>query len=378
MLACHGVSTAGAERTLVSLARAAAGRGDRVTFVVPRSGPVLDLLRAEVPTATVVRCRAQWWMGVDHHGLGGLLRLVQAAVHVLPWLALLRRGRPDRLVVGAGVTPAPLAAAHLLRIPVVSVLGESILTNPTLRSVLPKPVLVRLLRRWSDVTVGVSDFAAAQYGGTDLVEAPDVLPVGATPPAQPDAAPGVPAPGPRSLRVVMLGTLSSEKGQLDAVRALGRLPAGCQGVTLDLFGDARPDDLAELERLVGRLDLAGRVRHHGTSGRPEQVLRDADVSLVCSRNEAYGRVTAESLLAGTPVVGYALGATVEILGPGGGLLVEPSPAGVADALASLVGDPDRLTALREQARARSTDRSGFGRAEETFDRIHDLLARRTA
>ena len=266
VFACHGATSAGAERTLVSLARAAADRGDEVTFVVPRDGPVVALVEAEVPTAEVVRCPTQWWMGIDHTGIMGLLRLVQGLLHVVGWVALLRRVRPDRVVVGASVAPAPLAAARLLRVPVATILGESIRTNPTLRSVLPKTLIVRCLHRWSDVTLGVSQFAAAQYGGTDLVEAPDVVVPEST--TRPHALPRPQRPGQLLSRVVMLGTLSTEKGQLDAVRAIGLLPARCSSVRLDLFGDAGPDDLLELDRLVGALGLRGRVQRHREQRQP--------------------------------------------------------------------------------------------------------------
>lgn len=370
VFACHSALTAGAERSIAALVGAAVGRGHRATVVLPRSGPIEVVLRRTAPGAGIVYCRAQWWMGIDHRGVPGMLRLVQASVHTVGWLRLIRRLRPDLVIVGSTVAPAPMFASRLAMCRSAILVSESIRTNPTLSSVLPKNLIVAFIRRWATISIAVSEYVAAQFGSVVAIEPPDV---------SDQARPGFDAvdDGPPfridGLRTVMLGTLSEEKGQEEAVRAIGLLPELPQ-VTLDLYGDADGRSLERLRSLVNELGLDSRVRHRGTTDDPIRVLRSADVSIVCSRNEAYGRVTAESLMAGTPVIAYDLGGTSEILRSGGGVLVPPRPEEVAGALARFATDGSSYARAKEEAVEASRDRSRFGDASRTLTAIESLLA----
>lgn len=66
---------------------------------------------------------------------------------------------------------------------------------------------------------------------------------------------------------------------------------------------------------------------------------------MCSRAEAFGKVTLESLLSGVPVVGYATGGTTELASLGGVVLTEPSPASLADSIARIANDGDALSEI---------------------------------
>ncbi|MEQ3549049.1 glycosyltransferase [Pseudonocardia nematodicida] len=365
LFVAHSSTTAGAERTLIAMASAAARGGDRVTVSIPRHGPIERLIHDRAPQARVIVQRCQWWMGVRHRSIAGALRTAQSLAQVVPWLRLLRRTRPDAVVIGSTVTPAPLLAAALARIPRSIILGESIRTNPTLRSLIPKALIVRALDAWVDVGVAVSEYAASQYRRPTLIEYPPV--------EIPEAVSEVRQEPPHVLVAVLLGTLSEEKGQFDLVEAARLLVAGDTPVRIELYGDARPDDLARLDDMIREADVSSVLRHRGSSGNPLGVLAGADVSLVCSGNEAYGRVTIESILVGTPVVGYDLGGTREILRDGGGVLVEPAPAAVAEVLERLARDPAALGVLRSAATERARHRTGVGDADGQWSRLRDAL-----
>lgn len=369
LLVAHSSTTAGAERTLVALAAAAARAGERVTISVPRRGPIDRLIAVEAPDATVRVQRCQWWMGREHHGVGGVLRTAQALAQTVPWVRLLRRERPDLVVVGSTVVPAPLLAARLLGIPRVVILGESIRSNPTLDSIVPKAVIVRALSAWSNVSVAVSEYVSAQYHRPTMIEYPPVALPGRT------LRKDDPTAGDRSGMVaVALGTLSAEKGQTDLVETARLLYGRANPVRIDLYGDARPADLHDLRQRIAATGVSSVLRHCGPTDDPLGVLAAADVSLVCSRNEAYGRVTLESVLVGTPVIGYDLGGTREILRAGGGTLVEPTPSAVAAVLQKLADDMTALAALRSAAADRARSGDGVGDADGQWRRIRDAAA----
>lgn len=363
----HSSLAVGVERSMTALVRAAVARGSRVTVVIPGPGPIEELLAPVAASITIVHRTPQWWMGSDHHGPAATLKLVQALAQSVSWARFLRGLRPTMLLVMSSVCPAPLAGGWLAGLPTVAFLSESVRSNPTLRSVIPKNWIVALVHRWARLTVAVSGYAVAQWGRADLVEFPEVdaPAAGSQVAAEREGGPG--------LRLVMLGTLSTEKGQADAVQAVAALAARGIPASLDLYGDASSDALAGLVELTERLGVSHRVRHRGRTSDPGGVLAGADLSLICSRNETYGRVTAESILAGTPVVGYDRAGTGEILAGGGGVLVEPTSASLINALATLASDPARIAALRDETRARSRSREGLGNAAHTLSAIESAL-----
>jgi len=73
---------------------------------------------------------------------------------------------------------------------------------------------------------------------------------------------------------------------------------------------------------------------------------------MCSRAEAFGRVTIEAMLMGKPIVAAAGGATPEIIEHGrSGLLYEPgNPEAAAEAVRSLLLDRETAAQLARYAR----------------------------
>lgn len=59
--------------------------------------------------------------------------------------------------------------------------------------------------------------------------------------------------------------------------------------------------------------MAGFISFHDRSNRLEEWYRKSDIVVVCSRAEAFGRVTVEAQLSGCIVVGAECGATVELI-----------------------------------------------------------------
>jgi glycosyltransferase involved in cell wall biosynthesis len=88
----------------------------------------------------------------------------------------------------------------------------------------------------------------------------------------------------------------------------------------------------------------------------------ADVVVNPARvSEAFGRVGAEALVAGRPVVASRVGAIPEVIRDGvDGLLVEPGdPGALTAAVTELMEDPARAAQLVESGRRRVLERFGY-------------------
>lgn len=114
-------------------------------------------------------------------------------------------------------------------------------------------------------------------------------------------------------RCVIVGTLIEGKGQEDAVLAFVHLKNLGINAELIIVGEGESVYRCRLEELVRSNGLEGRVMFAGKLGSAIQAIRSSDAVLVCSRREAFGRVTIEGMLAGKPVVGSRAGATQELI-----------------------------------------------------------------
>lgn len=171
--------------------------------------------------------------------------------------------------------------------------------------------------------------------------------------------PGADADGPGLVRLLSIARLVEKKGLQVAIRALRSRPD--LDVVYDIVGDGPLR--AELHRLAEGDD---RVRFHGTlePAKVREALSWADVLLAPSLTAADGDqegipvAIMEAMAAGLPVVATRHSGIPELVADGEtGLLVdEGDVAGLADALARIVGDTGLRCRLGEAGRVVVGDR----------------------
>lgn len=143
----------------------------------------------------------------------------------------------------------------------------------------------------------------------------------------------------------LVGRLTAQKGQDQAIQALAWLRNLGVAARLLLIGDGERAFLTQCRRMVGELQLDGTVEFRGHQTDAFESFLEADAALVCSVREAMGRVTAEAMACGLPVIGRASGGTLELIQDGTtGLLYD----GTTEALASVM----RLCATQSDTAAR--------------------------
>jgi glycosyltransferase involved in cell wall biosynthesis len=168
------------------------------------------------------------------------------------------------------------------------------------------------------------------------------------------------APGPGPL-VAEVAQITPWKGQDTAIRAMAEVRRRHPGARLAIVGDitfasraTRFDNhayLASLKRLVAELGLEDAVVFAGRRADMPAVMRSVDALLLPSWEEPLGRVVAEAMAAGTPVVATSVGGPAETIEDGvDGLLAPPrDPAAWAAAICRLLDDPEAARRMGERA-----------------------------
>ena len=295
-------------------------------------------------------------------------RLYQAAAKEV------RRQRPD-VVHAHWIVPAGLVARALHRryaVPfVVTAHGADAYT---LRGKGPSRLKATALQAASS-TVPVSEAIAAELAPLAPVEAP--IPMGVDGPRiRDEVGDRQPEPG----RILFVGRLVEKKGIDVLVRALADVPGG----RLVVVGDG--PQRAELEALVGRLDLSDRVTFLGQCAREEVMaeLARAAVVAIPSQVGAGGDqdgtpvVLGEAIAAGAPVVVSSLGGLAEHVTDGeSGRVVAPGSADeLAAALRDLLADPSAADRLAATALARFDGTLDLASVADRYRKILDGAAGR--
>jgi len=176
-----------------------------------------------------------------------------------------------------------------------------------------------------------------------------------------------------SLKLVMTGTLAPSKGQGEAVEAVGLLNDQGYDVEICLIGgNPAPGYMEQMESTIKEHNISKKVHFVGHQANPFAYIALADVGVMASRKEAFGRVTFEYLAAGKPVVGANAGATPELVkdGHSGYLYEQGDSNSLAKALTNYAKDKSLIEKHGVNAK-KSTDTmmSGDFGADALFEKI---------
>lgn len=337
LLVSHSSGLAGAERDLLELARGLHKRSDaEVTVVVPKDGPLVPLLRdAGVPVLFV---RQRWWVNVRAPVARRAWSLAVNAVAVVRLRALIKRVRPDVVVTGTLAIPSAAVAARIAGRPHLWYVQEFGAKDHGFRFHFGEDRTMRWINELSAIVAACSRAVASHLEGWIDPEKIRVLHYAF------DMAPRQrPLPAERdSLEIVMVGTKLEGKGQAEALEGLARARAAGVPARLRLVGPGRPEYVLTLKRAARKLGVEDFTEFVDAVPDAGPEFEAADVALVCSRSEAYGRVVVEAMRKELPVIGARAGGTEEQLAEsGGGLLYEPGdPADLAAQMERLYRDPE--------------------------------------
>ncbi len=376
-----GTDLYGASRSLMRLTRALLRDGHEIQVIVREAGPLVTALQRDgIPVVVEPGLRCL-------HRSELASRKIVPFLLGIPWAAwkcrrILREFRADLVHSNTGTVLSGSMAAWLAGVPHVWHIRDMFDEFGILWRAYGRWIL-RRSRRVICVSRAVADQFRGMGGASSKVT---VIHNGFPPeeftPPDPAARRDLRAKWGMGETVCAIGILGriklGRKGQEVLVRAVGLLHAsrftshGDPSVPpfkLVIVGAAFPgneEHEVRLRALVRELGLEEQVIFAGEFEDPRPVYAALDVVVLASaRPEPFGGVVIEAMAMGRPVVGTALGGTVEqIEEKVTGFLIPPDdPAAMAGALEKLIGD----SLLRERM-----GRAGRQRFEErfTFDQMY--------
>jgi glycosyltransferase involved in cell wall biosynthesis len=170
--------------------------------------------------------------------------------------------------------------------------------------------------------------------------------------------------------VLSLAKLTRHKGHEVAMAALARLQREGVGLLYLVCGDGGREE--ELRRIASSLKLPCLFTGLLESDQIIAALAAADVVVHPSLHEIFPNAVGEAMACGKTVVAADAGGTSELLGGSGeaGILVPPGdPDALAQAIGSLLADPERRARLGAAARRRIETDFPLSRMIDGYERV---------
>ena len=155
------------------------------------------------------------------------------------------------------------------------------------------------------------------------------------------------------IRIGLVGNIDISKRQDLAIKMMPSILKKFSNATLHLIGDKECPYKQYLKEVVKELKLETKVVFEGFIKDTEDIYSRFDVLLMCSRSEAFGRVTIESMLRCKPVIGYAAGGSPELIEDGVTGFIFKNVDDVVRALDLITREPLKTTDIVKNAQARA-------------------------
>jgi len=178
--------------------------------------------------------------------------------------------------------------------------------------------------------------------------------------------------------ILAVGRLSREKGYEDLLDACALLKQAGTAFNVRIIGNAPSADPAYADALRHRCDMLGLADHIAFAGWVQDVgtrMRQADVLVLPSRREAFGRVIVEAWAAGLPVIATRSGGPDELIQDGetGRLVPVKAPECLATAIQRLLADSAQQEKFRQAGYRKAGEFSLAEHARKVFSLYKVML-----
>ena len=170
------------------------------------------------------------------------------------------------------------------------------------------------------------------------------------------------------IKIVMCGSFCVAKNQKLLIKAVNELSQrDRENVIIDFYGKTDGTYFYESQKLVEEYRLENIVSFKGYINNVPEMLLKYDVGVLCSRAEAFGRVTAEYMMASLCTIAPASGANVEIIDDGCGLLYKEGDIHeLSSIISSIIKGMVDYRSIGKKARSKAIDKYNIN---ENADKI---------
>lgn len=334
----HSTGATGAERSLLETLKLLQNQFSFLV-IIPGDGPFLEALKTETEIP-YRRLRSYFFYEQPH------ARKIHALRRRLVNIWALRRAHtiaaswaPDLIytnTIASWIGPRiaqRLSCPHVWHLRELSV--ESAVGDPVAGRAAEHALLTWPGHRFLSNSKFVADWYAENFG---CKAQPTYQPISVPSDIQ---APQKDKKGP--VKLISLGRLSRQKGHHITLRALSLLdPSLRDKLTFDIYGTGTKAEKTKLQEQIVSAQLDAQVSLKGFTQEGPEKIAQSDAVIVAADDEAFGRVTAEAMRIGCPVIGMATSGTLELIGADAsrGTLFENNHApDLARAITQFIQDP---------------------------------------
>ena len=309
----HYSSLYGANRSLLLLLEGLKENNFNPMVLVPDEGPLIDeLKKRNIP----YRKFKFWaWMGVRSKLFifKAVLRFLLNLISLPILTAYTLKFKPSVIYSNSSTTPIGIFLSIILRIPHIWHIRELGKLDYNLDYDFGKKYFYYFMRK-SDAIISISQFVKDSLFKGDWKNITIINNAVYSKDNDESLNVGKENRKDKAFTFLIMSIVHPSKGIHDAIEALGMIKRDIDNIKLIICGsDEDKDYKKNLNDLIEKLDLKKQVFFRGFVEKPFEMYKIVDAVLVCSKHEAWGRVAAEAMISGKPVIGYNGGGTKEII-----------------------------------------------------------------
>lgn len=180
---------------------------------------------------------------------------------------------------------------------------------------------------------------------------------------------------------ICVGAITNYKGQLIAVEALDKLKSEEHFYDFELWlvGTDKGEYANSIRSFIVKNGLSENVKFLGRRQDVAELYKKSDIACVCSRAEAFGRITVEAMMSGNLVIGADTAGTKEIIADGeDGLLFKSGDANsLYQKIKFALDNKDNARELAAHGRQSAIEKFTADRnAEEVYNLYQDIWTRK--
>ena len=339
----HSSQLAGAERRLINLtSELISDYGALCTVLIPNTGPLKEKLHSI--GCTTLELPYYWWCIENENKLHTLPRRLKDSYFSIKKSAIIKRLKPDVIITNTLVIPWGAIFAYENAIPHLWMVNEFGKADQGFHFYFGYDGTIQFIKSYSDKIITCSHAVTSE-----LFNSPEQVEVAY------DSFSNLPQnitsiesindvfSNDESFHLLMVGSILIGKGQLDAVNAVIELIKNRgEKIELVLIGYSNREYQNVIETHIIHEGVQDKIRILPFRDEIYPIMKSADLILLCSRKEAFGRVIAEGMLLNKPVIGTNSGGITELIqnGKTGFLYSHGNYFQLADQIQELIHNPE--------------------------------------